>query len=288
MPRVRFEAIGEGWRFMTKEMGTWVAAILITIILEIALSFATSFFLDVVMDIQAIEITYGQYRFAFALAAGDIALQIGLTILSGIFQFVLYAGLYYMAVRQVTGQQIELSDMFSGFARVKELALAYFLVAIIIGAGTFLCLLPGLFLAGLLMLTVPIIMHQHVGAVEAMERSFEALKRQWWLPGIFLFVLWIVTALGLCACCIGLLWTLPLLYLCHAIVYRDFFYGPPTPSYAPYGVPPTGYGPAGPAGPAPPGYGPQAPSGPQPPSYGPDAAPPPPRPEYPPPGESEI
>lgn len=32
-PRIRFEAIGEGWRLFTEQIGTWVAAVLIYVVI---------------------------------------------------------------------------------------------------------------------------------------------------------------------------------------------------------------------------------------------------------------
>jgi len=128
--------------------------------------------------------------------------------------------------------------------------------SILIGIGTqigaMLCIIPGLILAGLWMLTLPLIVDKKMGVIEAMSASFNALKSDMLTATLFYLVLSLVAAIGALLCGVGALFTYPLFPLAIAIVYRDFFLGGntggptlnmPLPPQSAYGSQPGGYPP---------------------------------------------
>ncbi|HLO98398.1 MAG TPA: hypothetical protein VK171_07380, partial [Fimbriimonas sp.] len=106
--------------------------------------------------------------------------------------------------------------------------LTLLLMSLAIYVGTLLCIVPGLFVAGALWMAPSFCIHENLGPVDALKRSWEVSKpRAFPLFGV-MFLTGLVSGLGVLACGIGLLWTLPIMYIVQAMHYRDhrsFGYG---------------------------------------------------------------
>ncbi len=221
--RVRFEAIGEAWQLLTQQMGIWVGSVLL------------------------IYVLFGTVMFVFFIAVMPVMLPMGgrvspgaspdISVFGFLLMFVVYlallvfgnfmvCGLHRMAVKQVKGELISLNDLFSCFDVVGQVILASLLTGLAAMVGFILCIIPGFIIMGLLMLVNPIIVDQKVGAIRAMEMSWNALKEDLVMAAVFFFVILCVVNLGSLACGIGILFTIPLFFLAQAIVYRDFFLAP--------------------------------------------------------------
>ena len=193
-------------------------------------------------------------------------------------------GMHRMAVKQMRGQMISVGDLFSGSDGFPAVLGASILMGLAMIPAVLTIVGPYV-LAGLWMLTIPLIIDQRIGAIEAMRRSWHALKGQWVMAALFYFVVAIIAGCGIYACGVGVLFSYPLLFLIHTIVYSDFFNPPgmyPGPnSYTdvsyPVSPPPNaGYAPPSAGYPPPyPGYQPPPTSNP-PPGYPPKPPPPPP------------
>ncbi len=62
-----------------------------------------------------------------------------------------------------------------------------------------------------------------ISPLDAIARSFEVLKRDMLMAVLFFLVLAIVANLGMILCYVGVIVTMPLLFLGTSLVYRDFF-----------------------------------------------------------------
>ena len=93
-----------------------------------------------------------------------MAVQALLTFLSVIFT----AGLLYMGVRKVSGDDISWKMVFEGFSYTGQIVLATLLQAILIGIGLLLLVLPGIYLIVGYGLTLPLILDRKMSAWEAM------------------------------------------------------------------------------------------------------------------------
>jgi hypothetical protein len=103
------------------------------------------------------------------------------------------------------------------------------------------------------------------GTIDAIKASIEVTKRDWIMFTIFAVALYIIAIAGSLACGVGVLATLPLLFLGHALAYRDLvgipgaqmegqFMAPPPPpdyrDYAPHQAPAQPQAPSQPQSPA--------------------------------------
>jgi hypothetical protein len=220
-PTVRFEVIGDAWQKLSANMAPWVLAALVVGILVGAI-------------MGAYYVPVFAASFAAAAAGGgkdtppglDIGGQfIGMVVGTAvqIMQFVFLGGMVKMALNQLRGQPISVGDVFSGFAHFGPLALAGLLYSLGTQLGVLFCIIPGLLLAGLWMLTIPLIVDQNLDAITALTTSLKTLQPQMWMALLLYLVLSIVAGIGWVVCGIGMVVTYPLLPLGLTLVYRDFF-----------------------------------------------------------------
>ena len=217
--QLRFEIIGEAWQKFQANMTPWILAVLIQCVI-----------LGALVGVFYVGVFAAALAGAAANKSDDPGLNIGVQIGANAFslglqaiQFPLLGGMVLMAIRQLRGETIAPGDVFSGFARFGPLALAGILYGLGVQIGSLLCFVPGLLLAGLWLLTVPLIVDQGLDAVGALKTSLETLKPQMWSALGVYFVLALVAGLGTLACGIGGLFTAPLLPIGIALIYKDFY-----------------------------------------------------------------
>jgi uncharacterized membrane protein len=143
------------------------------------------------------------------------------TVVSAFFM----GGIYRMAVNQVRGQAVSVGDMFSATDVFPAVLIASILTNIAIMIGLLLCIIPGLFVAGALMFTLPLIVDRRLSAIDAMSTSFNTLKGQAFSAFTFALVVGLVILAGALACGLGVLVTMPIGLVAVALLYRDFFPG---------------------------------------------------------------
>src|SRR5262249_17272591 len=153
-------------------------------------------------------------------------------------------GLYNAAFKQIRGEQISVSDLFSGGPYFLRILGAGLLIGIAAGIGSML-IVGGLIVAGLTFLTIPMIVEGGKGIIDAIKESIEITKRDWIMFTLFAIAVSFIASLGIMACGVGVLATAPLAFLAHALAYRDCvglpgaqrqeqFMPPPAPDYRSY------------------------------------------------------
>ena len=86
-----------------------------------------------------------------------------------------------------------------------------------------MCFFPAFIAAGVLMFTVPLIVDGRLPPLDALQRSWRALKGEWLAGRDFHLVVNVIAGLGACCCCVGQFFTMPLYCLAIAVLYRDVF-----------------------------------------------------------------
>ncbi len=129
-------------------------------------------------------------------------------------------GLSLLCLRLVRGESADFNLVFSGFQRFLPSFMAGLLISLFAFIGTILCILPGLFVTIIYMLTYFYMVDQKLDFWPAMEASRKAVMDNFskW------FVLWLVVVLlnfaGGLICGIGQLVTGPLSFLMIAEAYN--------------------------------------------------------------------
>jgi hypothetical protein len=280
-PSVRWEWIAEAWKLFTNNPGAWIGMILISAVIGIVV---------VVLPVTLIFIPMGIFAsnsepgVAFATAGLGLLLLIPvLLIVVFLSTAYLLSGMYSAAIRQVKGEAISVGDLFSGgdcFLRVLGLivlvTIAQLAVRIVFSVpgliieelaplGRLASSIPSIIISGFIFFAIPLIVDRKMGVFEAISASVKATKAQWWMFAIFVFVLGLLSGIGLLGCLVGVLVTAPFYFTTPAVAYRDTFGLPGAQNYEAFPPPPPDYrdyapsqAPAQPQAPAwepPPNYG---------------------------------
>ena len=175
--------------------------------------------------------------------------------------YVLMGGLQWYLLKQIRGEQAELSDLMTG-VNVAFVPLMLFSIVgqLLTGIGFFLCILPGIYLTvAWLQFTPLLILEKKIDFWPAMELSRKVVTRHWWVLFGLLLVELGLALLGLMVCCVGIFVMLPVITAATVYAYEDIFNPPPraglpsaTPSpFSPPPAPAAGLAPVAPPAPAP-------------------------------------
>lgn len=218
-PAVRFGAIGEAWRLYRRHWQVWSLTMLVSLVCAaLADGLATT-----VLHIAS----QGMLGDLIGLNTPMLPVVIA-TVIAGFFA----GGMIRMAVNQVRGRSPHLEDLFSVTDVWFDLVLGSALLGLLLSIGSGPLVRPGLIVAGLLMFMYPLIVDGRLPAIGALIQSFEALKSQWLLALVVHLVIVAVLALGISLLGVGLLVTGPVSALSIAVLYRELFLNPYSPTWA--------------------------------------------------------
>ncbi|MBA54838.1 MAG: hypothetical protein CMK89_10340 [Pseudomonadales bacterium] len=133
------------------------------------------------------------------------------------------AGIFVMCLKQVQGQQPEFGDLFSCFNKTGKLLGCMILMYIMIFIGYLLFIIPGIYLNFAYILAIPLIVDRDMGPWEALETSRKAITKHWLSVFLFFIVLTIIMLISMLPLMIGLIWTVPLMAIAMAVLYREVF-----------------------------------------------------------------
>jgi hypothetical protein len=217
-PEVRFAVIGEAWRLYKRHWGVWSIAMLLVMIVYGAVA-------GLLFSVLDVGHARGPGGFRPFVPSGQGAIHF---ILSTTVSLFFAGGMIRMASNQVRGRAPRVEDLFSITDVWFDLLLVSLLYAVGSFIGSVLCVIPGLIVAGVWMLAVPLVVEGKLPATGAVIQSWHALKSQWLNATVFNLLLIILSFSGAILCGIGLLFTGPLYSLSIALVYRSFFPVPPS------------------------------------------------------------
>jgi len=224
-PRIDFGWIGQGWALFRQQAGAWVGATLLYFVVVALIGGALAFATGLYGYIHAL-VLQGQTGLAGRNPGEQLLRFLPFTLLLAPFNAILLGGLYRMALRQARGEAISATGIFSAFDVALPLLLVGLVIAVLINVVNLL-LPPGagllnLLWQGLFMFAPLAIVDRRLSAPAAVVESFSLLKKQWLMTALFFLVLTIVSALGGLICGVGIVATLPLLFLSLAVGYLSF------------------------------------------------------------------
>ncbi|BDD81277.1 hypothetical protein TPB0596_10400 [Tsukamurella pulmonis] len=192
------DAFSWAWNKFSKNVGSvLVAGLIYGVILYVVIGLAYGLLLGGVL--ASGDLTYNadtqQYEgdVSFAATLG-VSLLFGLLV--GIVQYLIHTALLSGLIDLADGKQVTLGSFFKP-RNTGSALLAALVVTLAVTVGTFLCILPGLVAAWLLMFTLVATVDRGLGLGDALRASFETAKNN---VGNSLLV-WILTSLimGICA-----------------------------------------------------------------------------------------
>ena len=182
------EAIKFGWSTATGNLGLYLVAMVIWIMIEMMPAILT----------KSIVVT-------------TVGWVLGLVVTMGIMK---------MSLRFVDGDHGELADLFATFPSLISYILASFLVGIIVTIGMLLLIVPGIILGIRLQMYVWAIVDNHAGPIEALQQSWTMTRGFAWNLFLLNLLLGLINMLGMLAIGIGLVVTVPLSMVAWGHAYR--------------------------------------------------------------------
>jgi len=236
LPKVRLgEWISEGWNMFAAEWKVWVLDALI---------------MSLVTVVPIIGI-YVLVLFFAATAAGSGGAGVGMLMLAVIAMVIvliaflatyLAGGMYHTAFKQLRGEPISTSDLFSAGDRLPAVLGASIIVGILSIIGAMLCIIPAFIVAGALFFTIPLVVERRMSVRDAIQASRDVTRGDLFMFVLFAFIVSLIAQAGSYLCYVGLLITWPLHYTIAAIAYRDCFGVDGARSFASKAAPPNTYG----------------------------------------------
>jgi uncharacterized membrane protein len=222
-PRVRFETIGEAWTLFQQQMGAWLGAgAMATAALFAFIGLSSGFFIVPLLATSAVSKEPNVGVALGGMFLGILLMTVGAVLLGGL----LSAGFYRMAHKQVHLGTVAISDFFDIKDIFWPMLGMSFLVGLATSAASQFFAIPGLILGGLWMLAGPLIADRRMGIIQAMSASWRALQHDLIMASCYYLVVSLLATVGIFLLGIGIIFTMPLMYLGLALVYRDFFPDP--------------------------------------------------------------
>ena len=136
---------------------------------------------------------------------------------------IMSAGSYHAAFKLMRGETVEFNDFTKVFDRFGPLALTGLFVTLIVGVGSVLCVLPGIYAKLALVFVYPLILTRGIEPIEALKASFAVVNKNFvavLLLGLMAFAL---SLAGAVACGVGLLFAYPIIMCMVAVAYNEVF-----------------------------------------------------------------
>jgi membrane-anchored glycerophosphoryl diester phosphodiesterase (GDPDase) len=123
------------------------------------------------------------------------------------------AGIIMMAINHGRGEQIDFKSVFNYYHLTGKLALAGILIYIMTMIGFVLLVLPAIYLSVAYAFALPLIVDKNMDVWAAMEHSRKTVTKHWFKVAGLMGLLSIILFLGAIPLGIGLIWTVPLMFV---------------------------------------------------------------------------
>jgi len=142
--------------------------------------------------------------------------------------FPLGVGLGLLGIRRAAGKDTPVSTLWEPYSHALPLIVMFVLMAVLIIAGFFLLVLPGIYLSIAYSFAPYLIVEKNMGVWEALETSRKAITQYWWRYFGLMIVALVLIIIGAIPVLIGLIWVLPIVAIATGEVFAKTFGSPET------------------------------------------------------------
>ncbi len=143
------------------------------------------------------------------------------SVASVVTQGPLQTGFHLYCVKKMYQKRNDIGDLFKGFDYFLPSFVAALLIGVFVFAGTLLCIIPGLVVAGMYKFTYLFILDKRMDFWPAMQASHDVVKNDYFGFTMFLIVMALINLLGFLCCIVGLLVTIPMSIAAITIAYQE-------------------------------------------------------------------
>jgi uncharacterized membrane protein len=144
-------------------------------------------------------------------------------ILLTILTLPIIVGITILGISRARGEELSLQQIFNYFGRYPYLILGYFIVTLFTTLGILAFIIPGIYFAIAYLYTLPLIADKEMSVWSAMELSRKSITKQWFRffgLGLVSFIIIIISAIPFG---IGLIWSIPTVYIAYGLLYHRLF-----------------------------------------------------------------
>ena len=207
--------ISESWRKLDGFKGTYLLALII----YIAIAMATELFMGLMFgwDYSDFSGTSGVSVDTNFGAAAFTEVLISLAMLP------LGVGLGLIGIRRAMGKAVSPTVIFEPYQHALPIIVMMVLMFVLIVAGYFLFILPGIYLSVAYSFAPYLITERDMGAWQSLEASRKAITKYWWRYFGLMWVSLFLIIAGSIPLLIGLIWVLPLVTIAMGEVFAATF-----------------------------------------------------------------
>lgn len=158
-----------------------------------------------------------------ATLPGDIAAPVINQIIVGLVSYPMGAGLMMMGIKRAAGMPLRTTMIFDYYGKTLPIFLLNLLMIVLIAIGFLLLVLPGLYLAIAYAFAIPLLVEKNLGIWESLETSRKMVNKFWFRYFGLILAMVVILLISAIPLGIGLIWTLPMMFLVMGIVYRNTF-----------------------------------------------------------------
>jgi uncharacterized membrane protein len=137
--------------------------------------------------------------------------------------FPLGVGLGLLGIRRAAGKDTPVSTLWEPYSHALPLIVMFVLMAVLVVAGFFLLVLPGIYLSIAYSFTPYLIVEKNMGVWDALETSRKAITQYWWRYFGLMIVALVLIIIGAIPLLIGLFWVLPIVAIATGEVFAKTF-----------------------------------------------------------------
>jgi uncharacterized membrane protein len=138
-----------------------------------------------------------------------------------ILQGAMVCGMHVVVMKKMLGHKTEFGDLFKGFNWFVPSLVAALVISIFAFIGFVLCIVPGLVVMAMFQFTYLFILDRKMEFWPAMQASHEIVKKNYVSFTLFILALACIQIVGVLACFVGILITLPIQYAAITAAYRE-------------------------------------------------------------------
>ena len=225
--KVNFGWINEAFSLFGAQAGLWIAAVLFVVGIPAVIGGIFGFAVGQQQHTLPAAGSFGGAAFGNILSGGlPPGVSFAIRLFGVVWTAFFYGGIFRMAVKQVRGEFVSFSDLFSGGPTFLTFLGFNIIYGLAVGLGTVLCIVPGLIVAALLLPAYALLADGR-GISAALSESSDGMKQDLWNGVGLVLVLGLIVLVSAIPCGLGLFVTYPMLWLIPALAYRDMI-GMPT------------------------------------------------------------
>lgn len=156
--------------------------------------------------------------------AREILIVLGVTIISAPVSTIFMAGLFKYYLKLIRGEMPTVSDAFSGFGpRTGQLILLSLVQMTLVVVGYMFCIIPGIYLTVAWYFAIPLVIDRNLDFWPALQLSRRLVSKHWFIVFAAMLVFGLVAMIGIIACGIGILVTMPVGTIALMYAYETIF-----------------------------------------------------------------